>query len=70
MNDLIALLNRYKKAEEWFEDDSITIETKLNQVENLQKLINGIDKEYKRLKLTQEQLKNEMIKANIEVGEV
>ena len=70
MENLRNLLSRYRQAEIYFESENVSNEEKEKHINNLKKLINAIDNEYKRLKLTQEQLKDEMIKANIEVGEV
>jgi len=70
MENLKSLLVRYKKAEDYFDSEHVSIDEKEKHINNLKKLINAIDKEYKRLKLSQQQLREEMIKANIEVGEV
>ena len=62
------LLNRYKKAEQWFEQD-IDIDLKLKYVETLNEIVNLIHWYIKDLKLTEQQVREEMLKANIEVGE-
>ena len=66
MDKLHELLTRYKKAETFFKSDEIALEDKLKHTDRMLKLGEDIEKEYKRMGLDTEALRNEMIKAGIQ----
>jgi len=66
MDKLHELLTRYRKAEVFFASDEIAIEDKLKHTDRMLELGQDIEREYKRLGLDTDALRNEMLKAGIQ----
>ena len=65
LEKLKKLLERFKKAEDFFENPAISLEEKLGQAENFKSLTNQIDELSKRLKLSTNDLEKQMNEVGI-----